>query len=77
MRAGKKRVKIKAGDCIMNPPGEPHHIINTGRKDLLYYVIANNSPTDVWHYPDSNKWGSPTIRKTFRLQVTHYLDGEE
>ena len=77
MRAGKKRVTIKAGDCIMNPPGEPHHIINTGRKDLLYYVIANNSPTDVWHYPDSNKWGSPTIRKTFRLQVTHYLDGEE
>jgi len=21
------------------------------------YVIANNCPVDVWHYPDSNKWG--------------------
>jgi len=24
MRAGKKRVKVKPGDCLMCPPGEPH-----------------------------------------------------
>jgi uncharacterized cupin superfamily protein len=77
MRAGRKTVKLKPGDCVMNPPGEPHHITNTGRKDLFYYVIANNSPTDVWHYPDSKKWGSPSIGRFFRLQEVSYYDGEE
>lgn len=77
MRAGKKRVRLGPGDCVMSPPGEPHHMVNTGKKDLLYYVIANNSETDVWHYPDSNKWGSPAIPKNFRLKVIPYYEGEE
>jgi uncharacterized cupin superfamily protein len=78
MRAGKKRVKLKAGDCVLNPPGEPHQIINTGRTDFLYYVIANNAPVDVWHYPDSNKWGWP-IRggEIFRKTGITYFEGEE
>ena len=78
MRAGRRRVKIKAGDCLMCPPGEAHQIINTGRRDLVYHIIANNSVTDVWHYPDSNKWGARAIgRKRFRIQETDYYDGEE
>ena len=77
MRAGRRRVKIKPGDCLLNPPGEPHQIINTGKRDLLYYVIANNAPADIWHYPDSNKWGFKTPRKIFKLTPTPYFDGEE
>ena len=77
MRLAKKAVRIRAGDCLLNPPGEAHQLINTGKRDLVYYVIANNAPTDVWHYPDSNKWGSPAMGKFFRLQETSYYDGEE
>jgi len=78
MRAGRKRVKIKAGDCILNPPGEPHQIINNGKTDLLYYIIANNAPVDVWHYPDSNKWGWPIFNGAiFRQSAIEYYDGEE
>src|SRR6185503_20269701 len=57
VRVGKRKTPLKPGDCVLNPPGEPHQIINTGKQDLLYYVIANNAPVDVWHYPDSRKWG--------------------
>lgn len=78
MRVGKRRISLKPGDCILNPPGEAHQIINTGRKDLLYYVIANNAPVDIWHYPDSRKWGM-SIRNSgyFRMAGTTYYDGEE
>ena len=77
MRAGRRTVKLKAGDCVLNSPGEAHQITNTGRRDLLYYVIANNAPTDVWHYPDSKKWGGHAIGKFFRLREASYYDGEE
>ena len=77
MRAGKTTRTLKAGDCVMNPPGEPHQIHNTGKKDLVYYVIANNAPADVYHYPDSGKWGFSFAKKYFRLNETVYFDGEE
>jgi uncharacterized cupin superfamily protein len=77
MRAGRKRVKIRPGDCLLNPPGEAHQIINTGQEDLVYYCIANNSVTDVWHYPDSNKWGSTAMPGFFRTKPADYYDGEE
>ena len=77
MRAGKKGVKIKAGDCLLHPPGEAHQMINNGKVDLVYYCVANNAPTDVWHYPDSGKWGSRAIRKFFRVTPVDYYDGEE
>lgn len=78
MRAGKKRVKVKPGDCLMCPPGEPHQLINTGRKDLVYHVVANNSVADIWHYPDSNKWGFTVGPQWFKFTpVTAYFAGEE
>jgi len=79
IRAGKVTRTIRTGDCIMNPPGEPHHIINTGKGDLLYYVIANNTSGDFWHYPDSNKWGWPIGERSeiFRKTAVEYYDGEE
>jgi mannose-6-phosphate isomerase-like protein (cupin superfamily) len=78
MRAGKKRAKVAAGDCLMCPPGEPHQLINTGRKDLVYHVVANNSAADIWHYPDSGKWGFSVGPTFFKLMpVKAYFSGEE
>ena len=78
MRAGKVTRGLTAGDCVMTPPGEPHQIINTGKEDLLYYVIANNAPADFYHFPDSNKWGfSLEDVGTFRIREVNYFDGEE
>jgi len=72
---------LGAGDCVLNPPGEAHQIINTGKADMLYYVIANNSAADFYYYPDSDKWGMwgpnfPDV-PNFRQKVVNYYDSEE
>jgi len=78
VRAGKSTRGLKAGDCVLNPPGEAHQIINTGKEDLLYFVIANNAPADFYHYPDSNKWGfSLEHVGSFRIREVNYFEGEE
>jgi uncharacterized cupin superfamily protein len=77
LRLGRRKVKVTAGDCIMCPPGEPHHMINTGADDLTYYVVANNVPGDIWHFPDSGKWGGHDLPDFFRPQKVDYFDGEE
>ena len=78
MRAGRNSVSLNPGDCVMNPPGEPHQIMNAGKEDLLYYVIANNAPADFYHYPDSNKWGfSLESMGTFRIREVDYYNREE
>jgi uncharacterized cupin superfamily protein len=66
-----------AGDAVLHPPGEAHQFTNGGTDDLLYYLIADNPPSDYWHYPDSNKWGLRTPRKFFRATDADYWDGEE
>ena len=77
IRAGKITRNLQAGDCIMNPPGEAHQISNTGKSDLLYYVIANNAPADIYYYPDSDKWGVSIHDVNFRLKKVNYFDDEE
>ncbi len=77
VRAGKARHQVKAGDAVMHPPGEAHQIINTGKKVLEYYVIADNPPVDIFHYPDSGKWGFRPQGKFFRMTEVPYHDGEE
>jgi len=81
IRAGKLTRSLRAGDCVLNPPGEPHQIINSSKADLLYYVIANNSPADFYCYPDSKKWGfwAELLNrgKLFRMTEVDYFDGEE
>lgn len=69
--------EVVAGDLVLHPPGEAHQFTNTGTGDLLYYLVADNPPLDVWHYPDSNKWGHSAPRKFFRATDTDYWDGEE
>ncbi len=78
MRTGRKKVAVKSSDCLMCPPGEPHQLINTGREDLVYHVVANNAPADIWHYPDSGKWGFTVGPTFFRLTPAKaYHEGEE
>src|SRR5207249_11363943 len=59
VRAGKLTRALQAGDCVLNPPGEPHQIINTSEKYLLYYVIDKNALADFYHYTDSHPWSFP------------------
>jgi uncharacterized cupin superfamily protein len=77
IRAGKLTRALRAGDCVLNPPGEPHQIINTGKGDLLYYVLANNAPADIYYYPDSDKWGVSIHDINFRMKEVGYFEGEE
>jgi len=76
-RSAEGSTLVRAGDAVLFPPGEPHQFSNTGADDLLYYLVADNPPVDVWHYPDSNKWGFRSPRKFFRTTEVGYWDGEE
>jgi uncharacterized cupin superfamily protein len=80
VRHGDQRSPLRAGDCVLCPPGDPHQLINDGAEDLVYYVIANNTAADVWRYPDSDKWGVPLPDGPdhyFRASAVDYFDGEE
>jgi uncharacterized cupin superfamily protein len=69
---------VAGGDSFIHPPGTPHQITNSSATDdLTFYVVANNPELDVFHYPDSNKFGARPLGKYFRLQETDYFDGEE
>jgi uncharacterized cupin superfamily protein len=80
IRAGDTRLTLAPGDCVLCPPGEAHQIVNDGDGDLLYYVLANNAPSDLWHYPDSDKWGFALPNGDdlyFRTSPVGYFDREE
>jgi len=67
---------VQEGDCLVHPPNEPHQMTNTGAVDLIYYVVADNPPSDVIHYPDSKKIKLPG-QDPVRVQPANYYDGEE
>ena len=77
MRHGDERREVRAGDVMMHPPCIAHQLINTGDDDLLYYLVADNPMTEVWHYPDSNKWGFKPGGAIFRRQEVDYHFGED
>ncbi len=77
VRADRQRHPVRAGDALIHPPGEAHQIINTGRKPLLFYIVADNPPVDIFYYPDSDKWGMRPQGKYFRPVEVDYTDGEE
>ncbi len=66
-----------AGDVILCPPGEAHQFTNTGLDDVSYLLLADNPPSEYWHYPDSGKWGFRSPRNFFRPADADYWDGEE
>lgn len=76
-RLGADRFAVGPGDGVLAPPGVAHDFTNTGDTDLDYFLVADNPPVDIWHYPESGKWGFTPPRKIFRPQEADYFDGEE
>jgi len=68
---------VGTGDAFVQAPGAAHQIHNTGTEDFVFYVIADNPPTDSTWYPNSKKWMLKPQRKIFRVTETDYFDGEE
>lgn len=77
IRTPQGEFEVREGDCVLHPPGEAHQLTNTGAAEMIYYVIADNPPSDVCHSPNSGKWGLPDQVKPVRLQPVSYYDGEE
>jgi len=77
MRHGQERRELRAGDVALHPPGSAHQLINTGDRDLLYYLVADNPLTEIFHYPDSNKWGFKPSGSIFLRQDVDYHYGED
>lgn len=77
VRTAGETLTVGPGDVILQEPGDPHQLRNSGTEDLVYLLVADNPSTDVWHYPDSGKWGLKSPRKFFRMTEVDYWDGEE
>ena len=77
VRAGADTAPVEGGDVVLHPPGEAHQLTNTGPDELLFHIIADNPPVDIFHYPDSNKWILREPRTTLRATDAGYWDGEE
>lgn len=77
VRALEGTFDIGSGDCFIFPPGEAHQIHNHGTEDLIFYVIADNPPSDVGSYPDSGKWFIKPQRKAFKMTEVDYYQDEE
>jgi uncharacterized cupin superfamily protein len=70
-------VAVNPDDVLLHAPGEAHQLTNTGNRELVFFLIADNPPLDVWHYPDTGKWGHSSPRKIFHATDLDYWDGEE
>ncbi len=77
VRSDEETFEVAEDDVFLQPPGVAHQILNTGTEDLLFLVVADNTPADIIHYPDSGKWMIKPQRKFFRMTEVDYFDGEE
>jgi uncharacterized cupin superfamily protein len=77
VRTPQGTLEVQAGDLVLQEPGDAHQLRNTGTDELEYLLVADNPTTDIWHYPDSNKWGFNAPRRFFRTSEVDYWDGEE
>ena len=69
---------VVSGDAFVFKPGEAHQLTNTGKQDLIVYVIADNPLHESNYFPDSNKWTVPMPKRTvIRSEPLDYFDGEE
>lgn len=73
--------EVEGGDAFIFGPDEAHQLANSGKEDLIYYVIADNPIGESSYYPDSGKWkvnkSSPKDRVVIKGPETDYFDGEE
>ena len=91
LRHADEEYPVRAGDFICSPadPEQPHQIINTSDKDLVYIALSTQDQTDIFLYPDSGKYGAwhgktrnprdPGSFLVFARKETavDYWDGEE
>lgn len=77
VRTPEGRLEVGSGDVVLHPPGSPHQTLASPEHELEYLIIADNPAEDVFHYPDSEKWGVCSQIKFFRRTETDYFDGEE
>ncbi len=78
VRVNAERLTLRAGDVILHPPEEAHQITNaSATDDLIFLLIADNPPCDIFFYPDTGKWGFRPQGKFFRMTEEPYWDGEE
>ena len=68
---------LREGDCVMDPPGEVHQLLNTGAVDLACHFITDNPASDASYFPHSHKWSLPGHAKPVRVQPAELYDGEE
>jgi len=71
---GKETLRVQADDVFLSPPEHAHKITNTGTEDLVYFVIADNPPAEITHYPDTQKWGIKPQRKYFQMKEADYFE---
>lgn len=70
-------IPVGPGDHVLQPPGWAHTIVNTGSKDLTYYVVASNPTSEVVHHLDSDKWLLLPERQILRPSGDDFYAGEE
>ena len=72
---------VVAGDAFIFGPNEAHQIKNSGKEDLIFYVIADNPIGESNYFADSSKWRvnrtSLADRPLIKGKETDYFDGEE
>jgi len=68
---------VRTGDVFVYPPGEAHQLTNVGGDHLDFLLVADNPLTDVWHYPDSDKWSFRGAERMFKPVDGDLWTGEE
>ena len=60
LRHADEEYPLRAGDFICSPadPQQPHQIINTSNTEMSYIALGTQDQTDIFLYPDSNKYGA-------------------
>ncbi len=68
---------IAPGDHFQFATGQAHQVLNDGDSDLVFYVIANNTPVEICRYPDTGKTLILPDRELGYMQEAGYYDKEE
>ena len=74
VRGPEETCEVTEGDFLMFPPNEAHSVINTGKEDLVFYVIADQPRADVISYPDTGKWVVKPPLRCFRMEDADYYE---
>ena len=68
---------IAPGDHFQFATGQAHQVLNDGDSDLVFYVIANNTPVEICRYPDTGKTLILPDRELGYMQEAGYYAKEE